>query len=73
MSNVLEIDFDKKMEIIISNENPVSLKDLSLLLVCTTAYLYISCRITACFFLSTTAVSRTTAVVLYILKFLRTS
>jgi len=30
MSNVLEIDFDKKMEIIISNENPVSLKDLSL-------------------------------------------
>lgn len=30
MSNILEIDLDKKMEITISNENPVSLKDLSL-------------------------------------------
>lgn len=30
MGNILEIDFDKKMEITISNENPVSLKDLSL-------------------------------------------
>lgn len=30
MSNILEIDFDKKMEIKISNDNPVSLKDLSL-------------------------------------------
>ena len=50
-----------------------ALKDLSLLIVCTTAYLYISCRTTACFFLSTTAVSRAIASELYILKPLRTS
>jgi hypothetical protein len=30
MSNILEIDLEKKMEITISNEDPVSLKDLSL-------------------------------------------
>lgn len=30
MNNILEIDLDKKMEITISNEDPVSLKDLSL-------------------------------------------
>ena len=50
-----------------------AVKDLSLLLVCTTAYAYISCRTTACFFLSTTAVTRATADVLYILKSFRTS
>ena len=30
MSNILEIDLDKKLEIKINNENPVSLKDLSM-------------------------------------------
>lgn len=30
MSNILEIDLDNKMEITIRNENPVSLKHLSL-------------------------------------------
>jgi hypothetical protein len=30
MSNILEIDIDKKLEIKINNENPVSLKDLSM-------------------------------------------
>ena len=30
MSNILEIDIDRKLEIKINNERPVSLKDLSL-------------------------------------------
>ena len=50
-----------------------ALENLFLLLVCTTAYLYTSCRTIAFFLLNTNTVSRTNAIVLYILKILRTS